>query len=183
METLYTERLLIRNFTPDDGSALYDYLSRPDVLKYEPGEPESEEACRFLAADRARSDHFLAVCLRDTGKLIGHLFVLHIDPLEFQTWEIGYIFNPTFGKHGYATEAAWKLVDWLFRTQNAHRVTALCNPENADSWRLLERLGMRREGFFRKKAFFRTDDKGNPLWHDAYEYAVLEESWFNMHGK
>jgi RimJ/RimL family protein N-acetyltransferase len=59
----------------------------------------------------------------------------------------------------------------------------LCNPENADSWRLLERLGMRREGFFRKKAFFRTDEAGNPLWHDAYEYAVLEESWFNMHGR
>lgn len=181
MNPIYTERLVIRNFVEEDAPALYDYLSRPDVLKYEPGEPETEERCRFLAKERSESDIFLAVCLRDTGKLIGHLFVLHIEPLEFETWEIGYIFNPTFGKHGYATESAWQLVDWLFREQNAHRVMALCNPENTDSWHLLERLGMRREGCFRKKAFFRRDPQGNPLWHDAYEYAVLEESWRNMY--
>ena len=33
---------------------------------------------------------------------------------------------------------------------------------------------MRREGHFRQMAYFYTDEEGQPLWHDVYEYAMLE---------
>jgi len=177
METLQSERLMIRNFRPEDGSDLFEYLSRADVLLYEPGEPETKKSCELLAAERASGDYFLAVCLKDGGKMIGHLYFAQQEPLEFDTWEIGYIFNPTYGKLGYATEAARRLVDWLFYEKEAHRVMAMCDPKNENSWKLLERLGMRREGHYRKKAFFRRDTEGKPLWHNAYEYAVLEEEY------
>lgn len=177
METLQSERLIIRNFTPEDGGDLFEYLSRADVLTYEPGEPENEETCRHLAAEHAGGDFFLAVCLKESGKMIGHLFVAQQEPLEFDTWEIGYIFNPIYGGRGYAAEAARRLVRWLFSRKGAHRVMALCDPRNAPSWKLLERLGMRREGYFLQKAFFHRDGEGNPLWHDACEYAVLADEW------
>jgi [ribosomal protein S5]-alanine N-acetyltransferase len=54
---------------------------------------------------------------------------------------------------------------------------ARCDPRNEASWKLLERIGFRREGHFRRFAFFRRDDTGKPLWHDAYEYAILDEDY------
>lgn len=36
---------------------------------------------------------------------------------------------------------------------------------------------MRREGYHKKKAFFRRTDEGKTIWHDAYQYAILEEEW------
>jgi ribosomal-protein-alanine N-acetyltransferase len=177
MDALQSERLVIRNFNHGDGRDLFEYMSRADVLTYEPGEPEGEESCHHLAAEHAEADFFLAVCLRDGGKMIGHLFMAQQEPLEYDTWEIGYVFNPAYGKQGYAVEAARILVDWLFAAKRAHRVMACCDPRNAPSWKLLERLGMRREGHFLQKAFFRRDGEGNPVWHDAYEYAVLAREW------
>jgi RimJ/RimL family protein N-acetyltransferase len=49
--------------------------------------------------------------------------------------------------------------------------------EYPPSWKLLERLSLRREGDFRGFAFFRRDEGGEPLWHDAYQYALLAEEW------
>ncbi|WP_243176855.1 GNAT family N-acetyltransferase [Clostridium gasigenes] len=60
-----------------------------------------------------------------------------------------------------------------------HRVIGKCNPENTPSSRLLERLLMIREGHFRKPAYFKKTIDGKAIWHDAYQYSILEEDWFN----
>lgn len=52
---------------------------------------------------------------------------------------------------------------------------ARCNPENPASWKLLERIGFQREGHFKKFDFFRKDENGHPVWHDTYEYALIED--------
>ena len=95
---------------------------------------------------------------------------------DLLTWELGYIFNPLFHRQGYASEAAAAVVAHGFRSLKAHRIVARCSPENPGSWKLLERIGFIREGHFHKSAFFRRDAKGNPIWHDAYEYAMIEKS-------
>jgi RimJ/RimL family protein N-acetyltransferase len=69
------------------------------------------------------------------------------------------------------------LIGDAFQNKNARRVIAMCNPLNAPSWKLLERLGMRREGHLRKNIYFKKDQAGNPIWLDSYEYAVLAEEW------
>ena len=56
----------------------------------------------------------------------------------------------------------------------------MCNPENTASWKLLERISMRREGHYKKLAYFKKSPNGKPLWHDAYEYAILAEEWFSF---
>ena len=82
-----------------------------------------------------------------------------------------------YWKKGYATEAAAAVIDAAFRTGIAHRVIAMCNPENTASERLMQRLGMRAEGLLVKNLYFRTDDNGLPLWQDTVMYAVLCEEW------
>lgn len=175
--TIETTNLSLRRFRPGDWRDLHEYLSRADVLEFEPGDPSDEAECREIAAERSRGADFWSVCLRPSGKMIGHLYFAQTEPTELMTWELGYIFNPAFAGHGYATEACRALLEHAFTELGARRVVAMCDPENPPSWRLLERLSMRREGHFRQFAFFRRDESGEPLWHDAYQYALLAEEW------
>jgi RimJ/RimL family protein N-acetyltransferase len=89
------------------------------------------------------------------------------------TWELGYIFNPKFQNQGFCAEASSAVIEYAFQEMDVHKVVAFCNPKNIPSWKLLEKIGMEREGFFKQKAFFRKDDEGNPLWHDCYAYGIL----------
>ena len=59
----------------------------------------------------------------------------------------------------------------------AHRVVAGCNPANTRSWSLLERLGMRREAHTVRSVAFARDAGGEPMWHDAFRYAILADEW------
>lgn len=177
MITLETERLLLRRFRPDDWQDLYAYLSDEAVVRYEPYGVFSEEECRDAAIRRSRQDAFWAVCLRGSGRLIGNVYFQRQEPADFLTWEIGYVFNPAYGGKGYATESCRKVIDYAFSELGARRVIARCNPENARSWRLIERLGMRREGHLRKNSYHKRDGQGRPIWHDSFEYAILAEEW------
>ena len=172
-----TPRLSIRNFRIDDWADLHEYLSQKEVLKYEPGSVSDEAECISMAAERSKDNIFLAVCLKETDKMIGHLYFAITEPSEFLTWELGYVFNPAFYGKGYATEACRGMLQYAFEKMGAHRIVALCRPENTHSWRLLERLSMRREGHFKQAAFFRKLEDGRPLWHDAYQYAILSDEW------
>ena len=169
-----TNRLTIRRFSPDDWRDLYEYLSQYETVKYEPYEIFTEEESKREAIRRSENDAFWAVCLKSSGKLIGNIYLSEQD---FETWELGYVFNAEFLRHGYATEAARALIDYSFEEKNAHRIVAMCNPLNERSWKLLERLGMRREGFLKQNVYFKTNEQGSPIWRDTYEYAVLRTEW------
>lgn len=167
----------IRKFQPEDWQDLFEYLSDEEVVKYEPYCAFSKEEAIKEAARRTTDDAFWAVCLKENGKLIGNLYFCRQQPEKFMAWEIGYVFNRQYNGKGYATEGAFRLLRYGFEVCSAHRIVAHCNPENTASWRLLERLHMRREGHFYKKAFFKYDVGGNPIWHDAYAYAMLSDEW------
>lgn len=169
-----TERLIIRGFTPDDWRDLFEYLSQEAVVKYEPYEVFTEEAAKNEAVKRSADPGFRAVCLKPSGKLIGNVY---LSKQDYDTWTLGYVFNSNYQGKGYATEAAKYLINHVFSAQNARRITAMCNPLNEPSWKLLERLGFRREGHLRKNIYFKKDSAGNPIWADTYEYAILADEW------
>lgn len=172
---LTTSRLLLRDFTADDWKDLFGYLSDPDVVYYEPYEPFTEDASKQEAKNRAKNKDFIAVCLRDTGKLIGNLYFAR---QEYDSYEIGYVFDKHYQHMGYATEAATAVIDHAFNELGAHRISACCNPENKASWHLMKRLHMRREGHLKKNCAFRSDPaSGEKLWQDTYLYAVLKDEW------
>jgi len=170
-----TSRLLIRQFQEQDTISLFEYLSNPIIYRFEPGEPISLEKAKELTRERAHSTDFQAVILKSTQKMVGHLYFKQTEPWELSTWELGYIFNPAFHGKGYATEAAQALIHYGFNHFGIHRVIAHCDPENIASWKVLEKIGMRREGYFRRNIFFRRAVDNSPLWVDSFEYAILKE--------
>jgi len=179
MNQLETNRLILRPFISDDAADLYEYLSDKTVLKYEPCEIFTFDACKAEAISRSQNKAFWAVCLKDTGKLIGNIYFSRIDPLDLLTYEIGYVFNATYQKQGFAAEAATAILNYAFNALHARRVIAMCNPKNVNSWRLLERLHMRREGHLIQNIYFNKDEEGHPIWQDTYEYGILAQEWLS----
>ena len=175
-----TERIIIRKFEESDWKDLYNYLSKAEVVRYEPYEVYEEEESRKEAIRRSKDEKFLGVVLKKSNILIGNLYYEQIDEC-FNTWEIGYVFNSDYQRKGYATEAVTWLVSYIFDELKAHRIVAYCNEENMPSWRLLERIDFRREALFIKKAYFKKDDLGNPLWFNAFGYALLRCEYKKQH--
>lgn len=177
MDKLNTERLIIRRFKENDWQDLYEYLSDDEVVKFEPYEAFSLEQAKEEANYRITDDAFYAVCLKSSGKLIGNLYFCKGD---FDTFELGYVFNKKYQKLGYAAESAKALLDYAFANLCVRRVVAKCNPINTSSWKLLERLKLRREGHLLKNIYFKKDMNNNPIWQDTYEYAILLEEWLKL---
>ena len=173
METIYTKRLCIRNFTDNDGDDLYEYLSDEEVLRFEPYRTFSLQQAKLEAIRRADDKNFFAVTLKE-GKVIGNLYLAKG---KFETWELGYVFNRKYWKQGYARESAEALIDYVFQKENAWRIIAKCDPQNKNSWNLLESLRFRREGYLLKNVYFFKDEFRKPIWKDTYEYAILKEEW------
>lgn len=175
MNIIETENLYIRKFKYDDYEDLYEYLSDYEVVKFEPYEPFTLEQCKKEAISRAKSENFYAVCLKENNKLIGNLFFAKNNN-DFNTWEIGYVFNKNYHRQGYGSESTLSLIQFLFSNKNARRILAECDPLNIASWQLLENIGMNREAHFKKNIYFKKDINGNPIWKDTYVYAILKEN-------
>jgi RimJ/RimL family protein N-acetyltransferase len=172
IDTIETQRLRLRSFQHDDWQAVYAYTSNPDVMMYIPEGPFTPaQAQAFVADNMGEHARAVAVLLKPANRLIGHM-VFHpwFGP---QTYEIGWVFHHAYHGRGYATEAAVALLHHGFDALHRHRIIATCQPQNVASWRVMEKLGMRREAHFRK-CISRPDNR----WWDEYFYALLAEEWF-----
>ena len=174
---LETERLVLRDFGPRDWQRLYAIESDPEAVRYQSFGPRTAEECRayirLCAQDRAerpRRVYDLAVALRNKGTVIGRcgLKLTGEEPGEATLW---YMVDRARWGHGYAPEAARALLDLGFSALGVHRVWADCDPANAASIRVLEKLGMRREGHLVENAWI----KG--AWADSLLYAILDREW------
>lgn len=172
---LKTQRLLVRHMSEEDADDLFEMLSNKDIYRFEPGEPISREHARQRALDCSRDPSFWAVVLQSNQKMVGRLYFNQVEPKHLLTWELGYIFNPVYHNQGYASESALALIQYGFANWGIHRVVAYCSPANIPSWRVMEKIGMQREGYLRQNIFFRRDENGNPLWQDSFAYAMLKE--------
>jgi [ribosomal protein S5]-alanine N-acetyltransferase len=177
---IITPRLVVRAFRPEDANHLYEYLSNEGIYRFEPGSPIDRQQAQEFALEMSKTDDFWAVELRSEEKVIGQIYFKHIQPPHLMTWELGYILSPRYQRQGYTSEAVAALLRSGFANAGIHRVVAHCNPENTASWKLLERIGFRREGLLKKQVFFRRDANGEPLWTDTFVYAMLAEE--NTHG-
>lgn len=173
MKEIETKNLIIRNHKESDWEDFYDYMSLPKIYDFEPGEPVTSEESKSIIAKRCADNDFLAVIQKSSKIMIGHLFLQQCDPKHFLTWELGYIFNPKFQNQGYCSEASAALIKYAFEELGAHKVVGYCNSKNISSWKVMEKAGMKREGFFKQKTFIRKDNEGNPLWQDVYAYGIL----------
>jgi RimJ/RimL family protein N-acetyltransferase len=177
MLIIETERLKLRKFVDNDWRDLYEYLSKETVVKYEPYDVFTEETCKIEAIDRSKNDAFWAVCLKRNDKVIGNVVFKQKEPKKDLTWEIGFVFNPEFYGNGYAMESCKAVINFGFDQLKVRKVIAMCDPENVSSWKLLERLKMRRQGYKRNSNFSLNDEDAEPNLKDSYEYVILREEW------
>lgn len=166
-----TERLILRRFCKSDLQDLYEYLSDEEVVRFEPYKPMDLQEVENTLNWRISTEEMLAVELKASGKLIGNVY---LGQRDFEARELGFVFNRQYWGQGYARESCEALIQQAFAA-GVHRIYAECDPENVHSWRLLEKLGFRREGYLRENVYFWKDEQGNPVWKDTLVYAILNE--------
>jgi RimJ/RimL family protein N-acetyltransferase len=178
-----TERLYLRPFEDDDLEELHAFYSRPDVARYlywEAKELEGTRESLILKKKRTQlgetdSAVILAVILKESNVLIGEVMIF-LRSTENRQGEIGFVFNPAYHGRGYATEAAKVALRLGFETAKLHRIYGRCDPRNTGSYKLMERLGMRREAHFIHNEIFKGE------WGDELHYAMLENEWRARYG-
>lgn len=176
---VHTERLVLRTATPDDLRAVFEIRTLPDVGRWMPDLPTSYDAWVLAQGQRGGLDRMVVVLLGEV--LIGHLY-LHVadawaqaevrDDARSAQGEIGWAFDPAHQGQGYATEAVRELLRVCFEDLGVRRVVALAFADNTPSLRVMERVGMRREGLMRRESLHR--ELG---WVDGVSYALLADEW------
>lgn len=175
---LRTERLELRPVRDEDIDRILEYRNLPEVtrwlLRTEVDPASFRAAWRRAAQDP--DDHSVAVVL--DGVVIGTVSLEVADgmgqpgmPPRTQA-ELGYIFDPAYGGHGYATEAVTAMVAYAFDQLGVRRITAGCFADNLASVRILEKVGMRREQHGIGDSWH-----AELGWIDGYTYSLLAETW------
>ena len=166
-----TERLILRRYKKEDLQDLFEYLSDKDVVEYEPYKTMTFDEAKENLEWRIGTEEMIAVELKSSHKMIGNVY---LGKRDFETLEIGYVFNRNYWGNGYAAESCKALIRRAF-SNGIHRIYAECDPRNKNSWKLLEALGFRREAHFRRNVYFWKDENGKAIWKDTYIYAKLND--------
>ena len=173
---LHTKRLILREFRDDDYDALRECESSPAVQRFERPIGGEEETRAHLqqsiawAQQMPRTHYRMALTIRPDDRVRGRL-ALWLNNSDIAEWEIGWTVHERYWGHGYAGEAATRMLEFAFTTLQAHRVVAFCNAENAASRRVMEKIGMHQDGLLRETR------RLNGVWYDEYVYGILERDW------
>ena len=143
---LETKRLLLREMSPDDFQAMFQVLGDPQTMWHYPYTPDGQHVRDWIERNinRYMKDGFglWAVCLKETGELIGDcgLTLQNING-EILT-EIGYHIRRDCHRKGYASEAARGVRDWVFQNTDYQAVYSYCRYTNLPSIKTAESIGM-----------------------------------------
>jgi RimJ/RimL family protein N-acetyltransferase len=178
--TLYLEspRLNLRAFQDSDLEIFLAYRNDPEVARYQSWNVPYplEKGMQFIDLMKMSSPnnqgewYQVAVELKSTHVVIGDVAFCTMVYDEKQAL-IGYSLARPYWHQGYAFEAVGRLLKYLFEDRGLHRVIAECDVDNVASWKLLERLGFRREAHLVENVYF----KGN--YGSEYHYALLAREW------
>jgi RimJ/RimL family protein N-acetyltransferase len=172
-----TPRLSLRPATPDDAEATWHFRRLPEVSQWltRQAGPLEDYRTRFVAPERLADTavieldgHVVGDLMLDVQDAWGQAEVA--DRARGTQAELGWVLHPDHAGHGYATEAVRALLDVAFDELGLRRVTAACFAANDASWRLMERVGMRREAHTVRDSLHRSGE-----WLDGMIYALLAE--------
>jgi len=176
-----TDRLIVRRFEERDVEDILDYSTydasdahrrrNVDWKLSEDGVLEWWTPMVTLPVDEATEWLGLVIEVKALGRVVGNTGFNTKKLADQRQGMIGWILGEAFEGNGYMTEAVTGLLDHLFFEESFHRAYAMTSLDNRKSWRLMERLGMRREAHFVKNCYH------DGVWVDEYVYAVLAEEW------
>jgi RimJ/RimL family protein N-acetyltransferase len=174
-----TERLTLRPAELRDALPTYAIRTRPDIAMWLTHHPQDPAEWEAGFGDRTEN----TLIVEKDGMLIGDLYLHVQDPwsqAEVREQaagtlaEIGYVFDPAYAGQGYATEAVREELRICFEDIGVRRVIAQCFADNEASWKLMERVGMRREQYTKQDSLHRSGE-----WLDGMMYALLKDEWLS----
>jgi RimJ/RimL family protein N-acetyltransferase len=174
-----TERLTIRPARLDDADATWQIRRIESVGRWMTAASGDLDDFRRKFAEPERLSRTLLMEL--DGVVIGDLYLAVgdawaqaevADRARGVQAEIGWVLAPDHEGRGYATEAVRELIRICFEDLRLRRVFAQCFADNEPSWRLMERVGMRREEHAVRESLHRSGE-----WLDGLRYAVLADEW------
>jgi RimJ/RimL family protein N-acetyltransferase len=174
-----TARLLLRPAASADADITWEYRKLDDVSRWITRAPTTIEDYRaqFLEADRLMA----TLVVEHVGVVVGDLMLRVQDAwAQFEVAErargveaeLGWVLDPAYAGRGLATEAVEEMFRLSFEELGLRRVIANCFAGNDASWRLMERVGMRRETHTVRESLHRSGE-----WLDGYTYALLADEW------
>lgn len=180
-----TARLSIRPVSKDDFEAVWQIRRQESVGRWMTSASQDWDQFAEMMSDADRMSKTLVI-ERD-GVIIGDLMLAPedawaqtevADRAKGVQAEIGWCIDPAVEGNGYATEAVRELIRIAFEDLGLRRVVALCFAANEPSWRLMERVGMRREVHTVKESLHRNGE-----WMDGMGYGLLVEEWREQTGR
>jgi RimJ/RimL family protein N-acetyltransferase len=174
-----TERLVLRPATTSDTEATWEFRKLESVNRWLTRATPRFEDYRGQFEDPQSLAKTLVI--DHDGLVIGDLMLTIenawaqaevADEARGVQAELGWALHPDHEGHGYATEAVRAVLRLCFEQLDLRRVTANCFADNEPSWRLMERVGMRREVHTVKESLHRSGQ-----WLDGLGYALLAEEW------
>jgi RimJ/RimL family protein N-acetyltransferase len=154
VKILETERLILRQFSPNDADFILEQVNEPSFIQNigDRGVRTLEDARAYIlngpVASYAKNGFGLyLVVLKETKESIGMCGLIKRDTLD--DVDIGYAFLPKFWGKGYAIEAAQAVKDYAKNVIELKRIVAITDPVNESSIRVLEKLGLRFERMVR----------------------------------
>lgn len=183
--SLHTSRLTLRPAAITDSDPTWTFRQLPEVNEWLTGCPTTIEGYRELFArpDRLATTVMIELGRPGDGPVIGDFMLRREDAwaqlerteeAQGTTAELGWVLDPKYAGRGYATEAVVELLRFAFEEVGVRRAVANCFLDNDSSWRLMERVGMRREGHAVGESLHRSG-----RWLDTLTYALLAEEWIS----
>jgi len=175
---LESQRLLYRKFSHSDFPIVHDWSSNEENNRYRRTELSTEDDTRKhlqLVIDNAELEtpeaYEYAVVIKATNQLIGMgcIFNISTEP------ELGWTLHRNHWQQGYGTEIGHTILKFGFETLNLRRIIAACNALNVASYKIMEKLEMRREAHNIKAR--RGNSTLGVEWCDRYQYAILREEY------
>ena len=172
-----TERLSLRPAELRDALPTFTIRSQPEVAHWLTNLPTDPATWAEGFGERLAS----TLIVEKDGVVIGDLYLNVQDPWSQAevreqaagtVVEIGYVLDPAYVGKGYATEAVREELRICFEEVGVRRVIAQCFADNEPSWRLMERVGMRREQHTKQDSLHRNGE-----WLDGMMYALLADEW------
>lgn len=175
---LETARLVLRKFDEGDAENIARRLNSKAVMDHLGGPKElfqiEEKIAKTLAGYARDGFGFMAMIEKDTGEMVGQCGMKRVDNALAKNQgdhEIGWLVREDRWRRGYAYEAMCAVMEWAFTRHDAPHIVALTSPRNEASWRMMEKLGMKR----------RADlDFDDPAYGDdahTIQYSISRQQW------
>jgi [ribosomal protein S5]-alanine N-acetyltransferase len=175
-ETITTPRLVLRRPKISDASAVYEYGRDPQVTRFVDWPAHSDIGDAIAATEAALQrwdsgeEYLWRITVKPDDTPVGAVGCR----VSGHATELGFVLARRYWGNGYATEAARAALEWVSGMDAVHRVCSTCDIDNAASARVLEKIGMSREGVLRRSVVRPNLSSARP--RDALVYSWIRET-------